>query len=375
VTDSKPKIPILLFADSVLGIQLYDWQCRILLNYEAGHQTAAACANFTGKTSVIFPVAALWTLFNFPRSRVMFLSATSAQVRNQFFASLSRFRHRPAFSGWTWLDTEVHSPKGAFMFGRSTDAGGNIEGLHDQPDSPASLLVDEAKTISDDVLDALSRCHTKFRLFASSTGQASGGFYKICTAPAHLWRTFRVPSSDCPHVSVAEIEADRENLKDSVFRIKHAAEWLYDAGDSMISLEHVRKLIDDPPPIAGGNRTAFCDFAGSGDESVLATCFGNVADIVDAWRHRDTMNSVGRFLNHFRRLGLQGYQIGGDEGYGHQLMDRMAEQSYYLQRFSNGSPAKRNDIFANLAAEWWSTVGQLIERRLIRIPNDEKLVA
>jgi len=57
VIDSKPRIPILLFADSVLGIQLYDWQCRILLNYEAGHQVAAACANFTGKTSTVFPVA------------------------------------------------------------------------------------------------------------------------------------------------------------------------------------------------------------------------------------------------------------------------------------------------------------------------------
>jgi hypothetical protein len=87
------------------------------------------------------------------------------------------------------------------------------------------------------------------------------------------------------------------------------------------------------------------------------------------------MNSVGRFLAHFRRLGLIGYQIGGDEGYGHQLMDRMAEQSYHLQRFNNGSPAKRNDIFANLSAEWWSTVGELVERKLIRIPNDEKLIA
>ena len=132
-------------ADSVLGIQLYDWQSRILLNYEAGHQTTAACANFTGKTSTVFPVAALWSLYNFPRSRVMYLSATSAQVRYQFFASLARFHNRPAFAGWSWLDTEVHAPKGAFMFGRSTDAGGNIEGLHDQPDSPANLLVDEAK--------------------------------------------------------------------------------------------------------------------------------------------------------------------------------------------------------------------------------------
>src|SRR5262245_17604329 len=37
---------------------------------------------------------------------------------------------------------------------------------------------------------------------------------------------------ECAHASKAEIEADRENLKDSVFRIKHGAEWLNDAGAS-----------------------------------------------------------------------------------------------------------------------------------------------
>jgi hypothetical protein len=63
--------------------------------------------------------------------------------------------------------------------------------------------------------------------------------------------------------------------------------------------------------------------------------------------------------------------VGGDEGYGHQLMDRMQEENFYLRRFNNGSPAKRSDIYANLSAERWSTVGQLIERRQIIIPNDE----
>jgi hypothetical protein len=47
----KPRIPILFFADEILRVQPYDWQCRILLNYEAGHPTAAAAANFRGKTS------------------------------------------------------------------------------------------------------------------------------------------------------------------------------------------------------------------------------------------------------------------------------------------------------------------------------------
>jgi hypothetical protein len=143
----------------------------------------------------------------------------------------------------------------------------------------------------------------------------------------------------------------------------------------MISLEHVRALIDNPPAHRPGRPAAFCDFAGPGDESVLALCVGNRAQIVDAWRSRDTMHSVGKFLSLFRKLNLQGYQIGGDEGYGHQLMDRMQEERFYLQRFNNGSPARRSEVYANLSAGWWSTIGQMIERRQIIIPNDEKLVA
>jgi len=374
---SGQPISILLFADSILGVHPYDWQSKILLNYEAGHQTAAACANFTGKTSTLLPIAALWTLYSFPRDRLMYISATGHQVKNQFFASLDRFRHRPALAGWSWLETEVRNPHGGFLFGRATDTGGHLEGIHNQVDSPAALLVDECKSISDNVLDALDRCTVSDRLYMSSTGPAYGGFYSICTAKAHHWKTFRIPSSMCPHVDPATIEADRENLKASVFAIKHDAQFLYDAGDSMISLEHVRALVDNPPAFVPGPTTGFCDFAGPGDESVFALCTGNRVTIEPewCWRSRDTMSSVGRFLTLFGKLNLQSYQIGGDAGYGFQLMDRMAEEGFHLQRFNNGSTAERSEIFFNLSAEWWSTVGQLIERRQIAIPNDEKLIA
>lgn len=372
----RKLVPILEFAYRLGYRDLYDWQSRILLCYEAGEPVAAACANYTGKTSVIFPIAALWTLHNFPTARLMYMSATWLQVVNQFFASLERFREHPMFTGWQWLESEVRTPVGGFLFGRSSDVAGFVEGIHDQVASPAALLVDEAKSIEEGVLETLSRCHVTFRLYASSTGPASGGFYRICTAQAHLWRTFRVPSSECGHVSKAEIEADRENLKDSVFRIKHGAEWLYDAGESMISLEAVRALLADPPKVVSGKVSAFCDFAGPGDQSVLALCEGNAVRIVDSWRHRDTMHSVGKFLSLFRKLGLSSYQIGGDEGYGHQLMDRMAEVGFYLKRVNNGSPASKPNLYANLSAEWWSVVGELIEhRKIVLLDADEKLVA
>jgi len=54
----------------------------------------------------------------------------------------------------------------------------------------------------------------------------------------------------------------------------------------MISLEHVRALFDNSPAHISGRPAAFCDFAGPGDESVLAFCDGNQAQIVDAWTPR-----------------------------------------------------------------------------------------
>ena len=141
-----PKlVPILEFAYRIGFTNLYDWQCRILLRYEAGEPTAAACANYTGKTSVIFPICALWTLAIFPKARLMYMSATWLQVTNQFFASLERFRGHRLFAGFQWLESEVRTPAGGFMFGRSSDVAGFVEGIHDQHGSPAGLLIDEAK--------------------------------------------------------------------------------------------------------------------------------------------------------------------------------------------------------------------------------------
>src|SRR6266478_2401996 len=219
----KPKIRILLFADSILGVQPYDWQCQILLNYEAGNQTAAACANFTGKTSTVFPIAALWTLYNFPRARLMYLSATSAQVKNQFFASLSRFRSRPAFTGWTWLETEVKNTSGGFLFGRATDTSGNIEGLHDQPESPAAILVDEAKSIRDEILDALERCSTSYRLFMSSTGRSLRRFLRnlhrqIAPLESVQHSVFHVPARRPGHNRSRSREPERQCLSDQARR-------------------------------------------------------------------------------------------------------------------------------------------------------------
>jgi hypothetical protein len=237
----RPIVPILDFAYKLGFNALYPWQKRCLLRFESGRQTALQACNYSGKTSTIFVITALWVLYNFPRARILYISATFPQVRNQYFQSVKRLSDHPMFSSWEWLETEIRHPDGGIIFGRSTGEGGRIEGIHDEPGSPACLLVDEAKTIADDVMDALSRCTTTFRLFASSTGRAYGEFYRICTED-HRWETFRVTSADCAHISPALIADDKLHLRNSVYRVKHSCEWLDDDGSSIISLESLRAL-------------------------------------------------------------------------------------------------------------------------------------
>jgi hypothetical protein len=430
-----PKlIGILDFAYRLGFTTLYDWQCRCLLRYESCDRVAAACANNTGKTSTLFPIAALWVLHNFPRSRVMYVTASGDQLRHQFFSYLRKYADCPMFKGWSWLDCETRTPMGGFLFGRSTDSGGRIEGLHDEVDSPAGILVDECKSVQSEIADTLLRCNAMFRLYASSTGPASGWFFDLMTAEDDRTKRFTVSSDMCTHVKREDIEKDREELKPNVFAIKHEAAFLYDSGTSMISLEHVRGLLRaqkevaretdvvaqsktvrtpaeieqetykrmfiDPPrldpneesennlktesfsalyegsvPIIAGTLWAFCDFAGGGDFNALALFDGNVGWIEDDWREKDTMASVGRFIGHFKRLGLSGWQIGGDQGFGGALMDRMAEQGWHLKRVRNGDPAKAKKDFFNADAERWSLVGKLIENKqiIIRDRDPERL--
>lgn len=219
--------------------------------------------------------------------------------------------------------SEVHPPSARTLsdlpkkekpVGSSPDSSGNTEGYHSRPDSPVAILADEAKSVAEEIFEALSRCTATFRLYASSSGPAFGFFYSLFTSRSAYWRTYRIRSTDCSHISQSSIDADREadGEHSSTFRIKHLSEFLYDSGESVINLEHVRNLLADPPAFVPGPVGAFADFSAGGDESVFSICRGNSAEIVDAWRHKDTMSNVGRFIVNFQKHNIRGFECGGE---------------------------------------------------------------
>jgi hypothetical protein len=205
----RPRLGILEFAQSVLGIHPYPWQRRTLAHIEAGHPTALTACNGAGKTSTILVPAGLWALFNWPLARVIVTSASWSQLKKQFFDTIRQARFHPYFRRWTFNEAEIRTPEGGFIVGVSVDEAGRAEGYHERPDSPVMILADEVKSIGTEVFESLARCTATFRVYASSAGPAVGTFYACLTTFRNFWASILVKSLECPHISKESIELDR----------------------------------------------------------------------------------------------------------------------------------------------------------------------
>jgi hypothetical protein len=308
---------VLTFAHVVLGLEPYPAQAKTLLSFAAGDNTALQACNNSGKTSVVLPAAILWFLYTNPKGRAYAITASHSQLVSQTFYNLREFADRPAFRGWKFLETDIRTPKGGWVLGRAPGEGGSaaagtVEGAHSKEDSPFAVFIDEAKSVKESIYKQLARCYPKFRLYASSTGEAAGSFYRICSEQSEpgQWSIYKIRSTDCPHIPRSLVQSEMISLEQTVYLVKHACEWIFGFGDSVIDLRHVRDLVQNPPAFIPGSTSAFCDPAGGGDMTVMAACVGNELRVVFADRERDTMASVGRILHHFRGMKLENYQFG-----------------------------------------------------------------
>src|SRR6516165_2873388 len=291
----KPRLGILEFTESVLGIRPYQWQRESLCHIEAGHPTALTACNGAGKTSNVLVAAALWCLFNWPRGRVIVTSASWSQLKKQFFDTIRLQARHPLFRSHTFNEAEVRTPEGGFVIGLSVDEAGKAEGYHERPASPVMILADEAKSIHDDVFTSLARCTATWRVYASNAGPACGTFYSCLTTFRNFWACVLVKSSECPHISQASIEIDRQMWGENSpqFRQKHLAEFTAEDEESFIPMEAVRRCMDDPPTWqATFGPSVFIDWATGGDETVIAASEGNRLSVVAAFRVRDACQCV-----------------------------------------------------------------------------------
>ena len=380
-----------VFAERVLKMQLYPKQRDVLRALAPpGAAVSFRSCNEGGKTTRVICAAILWHLFVFPRGHVITTSGSYRQIKDQLVPALHGYVN--VFPDWKFLRSpriETQNVR-CFWEGFSTDESGRFEGHHaGGPDEPLLIIVDEAKTVKDDIFEAIERCKPTRLLLASSPGYAEGEFYRSHTTSARFYTSgsatgvFVQRASECPHWRKEDIERLLQKWGEGhpLFRSMVMAEFMESVVDAVIDLKALEDLMANPPPEKRGNtgeRKAFCDFAwsGDGDENVLALRDGNVITIEETFRADNLHALCGRFIAAYTRLRLRPYQIYGDEGGGGKLIcDQLKAMGWPIHRVNNGAPARDSEHYANQAAEMWFEAAQKIARREIILPIDDELRA
>ena len=378
---SKPSA----FASNVLGINLYDWQRKVLRDLEPRDcRVALRAANGSGKTSTVISAILIWHALVYPRSIAVTTAGVFRQVESQLWPSL---RNHIAKLGGAWEVTSgeiryLH-PNGntSRIIGYSATDPGRAEGWHaeDHEYHPLLMVVDEAKTVADPLFEAISRCQPTRLLIASSPGGTSGAFYRAFTKEANMWQKHAVTAFDCPHITQTQIDEviQRYGEKHPLTRSMIYGEFVDIGLESLvINLTQLQNCHNTPPRFRPGVRIAGVDFAAGGDQNVICISDGNKILPMIAWREKDTMAAVGRFIVEFKKAGLEANNIYADaSGMGMVMCDALAESGWVVNRVNFGATAYDNNAYTNRSAEMWYGMAKKIEDAEIILPEDEDLTA
>jgi hypothetical protein len=378
---SKPSA----FASNVLGINLYDWQRKVLRDLEPRDcRVALRAANGSGKTSTVISAILIWHALVYPRSIAVTTAGVFRQVESQLWPSL---RNHIAKLGGAWEVTSgeiryLH-PNGntSRIIGYSATDPGRAEGWHaeDHEYHPLLMVVDEAKTVADPLFEAISRCQPTRLLIASSPGGTSGAFYRAFTKEANMWSKHAVTAFDCPHITQTQIDEviQRYGEKHPLTRSMIYGEFVDIGLESLvINLTQLQNCHNTPPRFRPGVRIAGVDFAAGGDQNVICISDGNKILPMIAWREKDTMAAVGRFIVEFKKAGLEASNIYADaSGMGMVMCDALAESGWVVNRVNFGATAYDNNAYTNRSAEMWYGMAKKIEDAEIILPEDEDLTA
>lgn len=376
-----------LFAKTVMGLpNVYGWQKDIAetVNEASSMQRvriAVRTPNESGKSSIVIPLIILRWLDRYPRSKVVLTSADSRQLDSQLMRALQSYRH-PHLVHWEFLARSIRTNQGGMMMAFTTDEPSRVEGHHGRPGQPLLMIVDEAKSVPNQIFEAIDRCGYAVLVVISSPGLRSGNFFDCFSTNRNSHICFEIALTECPHISKEKITdmiekygEDHPLVRSSIF-----GEFmdLADGEAFVVPFNSLMALVNNPPHarISKHEYAAFCDFAVTRDENVLAIRSGNKLMQLVAWHGTDTPSILGRFIMEFRKFGLKPDQIWGDSGgLGLPFCDMLRDAGWPINRFSFGAKAVDDERYISRGAEAWHSFAARVLRGELALINDPVLIA
>lgn len=395
--------PVILLAAIMPELKVYKWQYEQLLmmaGYLTGRpenkviisdqnpflQTLCA-ANGSGKDLVIIAGFAVWFSLTGLRNRVIATSSSFDQTKFQTEVHISDFIRRANNKfGKLFHSIQFHHivPElGSEIKLFATDEPGRAEGWHPFHGGKMALILNEAKSIREELFEAIDRCTGySHLLYISSPGPKRGRMYKsVADAisypnPVELGKFYfrKVTALECPHIPRSHIDrmiyekgVDFPWVRSSIF-----AEFS-DYEESVVIPEELWDNCAKANIAPQGDDIGIgLDLSGGGDEIAGYVRKGNRLIHKFFCRIKDTTLAISFIDKQLEPWKKSDYVFRADNGgIGQAMIDALRKLGWRVRRTNNNSPAFRKSEFLNLGAEMYFDVKRLIARFDIILPTDD----
>jgi len=358
-------------------VKLHPWQTEVLLRYALPsdkfdyknnvNRINLVANNGSGKSAMVVAPAAVWLAMRFPDASVVITSSSGKQLDQQTGRAVKHMCEQVnRLHGARFWDTKyreytfkpnpnAESESKIFMY--ATDDAGKAEGYHPLvPDGMFACIVDEAKTVPEDIFKAVERCNGKSHwMNVSSPGQPLGFFYNaVCSS---RWWNRKVTAYDCPHIKREEIESAKESFGESspFFRSAYLAEFTSVNESVVIPYDKILAQYRQPADwFNDGIRRAGVDLSAGGDEQVVVIMDGNKIIAMECFNFTDHRIIKSKLVEIFRKYGLVGENISIDDGYtGRAVIDFLRDDGYQVVPVQFGGKAYNNVAYGNRGTELW----------------------
>ena len=340
---------------------------------------ALAAVNGVGKTQIIADLIR-YLMDTIPGCGIGFSSHVSRQCE-ALERYLNRHQLQPRYKDWKCVSGKLEHPNGNWARWFTAKDVGAVESLH------ANFMIrilDEVKSMKDEIIDATNRWQPRLTIFISSKGLMSGRFYDCFTTLKPYWKTFEIDAYSCPWISQKWIDEQiGTHGRDSALVKSMVTNQFSDVDlRNMVNYEMYESNLKNPPPWYDDQLVyAGLDVSAArkdGDECVLYHRKGNKIEMPWSCPTSDNeMEVVGRVMQRLREV-RPDYLFIDKGGAGAPVAARIAEiiesekGKTKVIRTGFGDAAIDKQKYRLKNAELYGVVAKKIVERTIILPNHDK---
>lgn len=368
---------------------------------EPGARVAVHACHGSGKTYLAADLV-LWFVSTRRPAKVITTASGARSVDTQLWAEIrSSYNQAHVDIGGRILPrkAELLFSDDHYALGFSTDDLHKFRGYHSQN---LFVLVDEAAGIHPNIylaIDGLTVGDNDRVLILGNPGEPSGPYFDRCRDAGY--KTFCLSAFNQPNV-VSNSEQipgmvtrrwinDRRRMwgeESPLWQMLVLGEFPDQGINSLITLAWVEAAIRRKPKHEIGITVISCDVAREGtDETVIMILNDDEVGEIESYSGRDTMETVGRIMRHWRRLSEPTRDLRvvvDDIGVGGGVTDRLRELGVPVIAFKGSvkpwyrgqgtkRPDRRRERFRNLRCQSWWFLREQLREDLLTIPTDDRL--